>query len=70
MSDTVTEARPKVEFSDSWYYHDITHLPEPTLHLFEKYSGVPSEQIIDHIQGLVRTPFPLSMHPVFLCSFR
>ena len=69
MSDTVSEEHPKVDFCDSWYYHDIKDLPESTLHLFEKYSGVPSEQVIDHIQSLVRTSFPFSIDPVFHCAF-
>lgn len=57
MSDTSTEAAKKIDHCDSWYYHDVKELPAPTLQLFEEYSGVPSEQVIDHIQKMVRFSF-------------
>ena len=47
------EAAKKIDFCDSWYYHDIKHLPESTRQLFEDYSGIPSEQVLDHIQHMV-----------------
>lgn len=63
MSDTSTEAAQRVDFCDSWYYHDIKHLPESTRQLFEYYSGVPSEQVIDHIQDMRSRAFAIYPYP-------
>lgn len=51
-------AGKKVDFCDSWYSREITGLPEPTRQLFERYSGIPPAQVIEHLEQMVQTPTP------------
>ncbi|KAL8822949.1 MAG: hypothetical protein Q9191_006328, partial [Dirinaria sp. TL-2023a] len=57
------EVAVKIYNCDSWYYHDIKHLPEPTRQLFEEYSGIPSEQVLDHIQHMRSRAFAIYPYP-------
>ncbi|KAL8788890.1 MAG: hypothetical protein Q9213_001413 [Squamulea squamosa] len=73
-TEIVTVAPRKVDFCESWYYPDIMDLPAETRKLFEQYSNVPAEDVVDHIQRMVRPfisrtslrdPCPLSRHPLY-----
>ncbi|KAI4240955.1 MAG: hypothetical protein L6R40_004835 [Gallowayella cf. fulva] len=51
-SAKVTDEPKKVDFCDAWFQQDIKQLPDATRELFETYSGVEADEVIDHIQGL------------------
>lgn len=51
---SATFAPKKVDFCESWYNPDINDLPVETRDLFEQYSSVPAEDVVDHIQKMVR----------------
>lgn len=57
-SAKVTDEPKKVDFCDAWFQQDIKQLPDATRELFETYSGVEADEVIDHIQGLVSFHFP------------
>ncbi|KAL9026911.1 MAG: hypothetical protein Q9196_004494 [Gyalolechia fulgens] len=58
-----TSAAKKIESSDSWYYPDIEVLPDATRELFERYSAVPAEEVIDHIQKMRSRAFEIYPYP-------
>lgn len=52
--DDATLPPKKVDFCESWYNPDIKDLPVETRDLFEQYSRIPAEDVVDHIQKMVR----------------
>ena len=42
--------------ADGWYTEDLKTLEEPIRKIFEEYSGISPQQIVPHIQELVRRP--------------
>ena len=52
--DSATFAPKKVDFCESWYNPDIKDLPVETRALFEQYCSIPAEDVVDHIQKMVR----------------
>ncbi|KAI4090661.1 MAG: hypothetical protein L6R37_007846 [Teloschistes peruensis] len=56
-------AGKKVDFCDSWYSREITGLPEPTRQLFERYSGIPPAQVIEHLEQMRSRAFAIYPYP-------
>ena len=51
------------ERNRGWYREDLTELNEPMRNLLEKYSKIPSENVVSHVNQLVRADayFPLCL---------
>ena len=47
----------------SWYKHDLTSIPEPTRHLLETYSHIPSDQVIPHILAIRENAWAIWPYP-------
>jgi hypothetical protein len=37
----------------SWYESDLQEIPEPAKTLLEKYSKIPSDQVVHHVNNMV-----------------
>ena len=44
-----------------WYDNEIEELNARARELFEKYSGIPPEQVLPHIYEIVRSPIVAGM---------
>ncbi|CAO1606126.1 MAG: hypothetical protein LQ349_008915 [Xanthoria aureola] len=61
--DSATFAPKKVDFCESWYNPDIKDLPVETRDLFEQYSSIPAEDVVDHIQKMRSRAFSIYPYP-------
>ncbi|KAL8670912.1 MAG: hypothetical protein Q9168_004579 [Polycauliona sp. 1 TL-2023] len=53
----------KIDFCESWYDPEIKNLPLETRRLFEQYSNVPADEVIDHIQRMRSRAFAIYPYP-------
>lgn len=61
MSST-TENQPSEPYMlSAWRYSELQDLPQPIREVFEKYSHVSPEQVIQHIEALVSAHCPLDL---------
>ena len=44
----------------AWYNDDIQQVPADFRHLFENYSGIPSEDVVAHVNKIVSLILPAS----------
>lgn len=44
------------ERNRGWYQEDLKDINEPMHNLLEKYSKVPSEEVVKHVNSIVRDP--------------
>jgi len=70
--NTRPKEREGLDNCDTWYYPGIRDLPESTRDLFEKYSSIPPEEVVPHIQEMVRphTQAPESNKRIHISSPR
>ncbi|KAI4228715.1 MAG: hypothetical protein L6R36_001405 [Xanthoria steineri] len=61
--DGATLSPKKVDFCESWYTPDIKDLPVETRDLFEQYSRVPAEDVVDHIQKMRSRAWDIYPYP-------
>lgn len=53
MMSSVAETTPPTAFCPKW---DATTIPPESRELLEKYSGIPQDQVNQHVEELVRRP--------------
>lgn len=58
------------EFSRSrdvdWYHPTLTQLPETSAQVFREYSGIPEDQVLDHIQRIRKKAWEMYVFSVFV----
>lgn len=51
-----------------WYHPNLTWLPEVSAKLFVEYSGLPKEQILDHIHRIREKAWEVYVHFVLVLN--
>jgi hypothetical protein len=55
--DAVEELAPGIDLkSCDWYMPEIKEIAEPTRKLLEEYGGIPSNEVLSHVQKVVSMP--------------
>jgi hypothetical protein len=45
-----------------WYSPDPPNIKQETREVFEKYSKIPPDEVVPHVQAIVRNKLPLIYH--------